>query len=53
MENRLVNVRLFSWHFSIDERWRPSLSRNRWHKEHGWADGYFKVYLFFGWEKKT
>ena len=49
MDGTIVNVRVFSWHFQIAKgTFRPSLSRNEWHKRTGWPDGYFSVYRVFG-----
>lgn len=50
MDGTIVNVRLFSWHFQIarDSWWQATVSRNEYHKEARWPDGYCRVYRFFG-----
>jgi hypothetical protein len=47
MSDDLVNIRIGMWHFHINRRLQPTLSRNEYHR--GYPDGVFAVYEFFGW----
>ena len=49
MSDRLINIRILDWHFGINRRWRPFLSRNRYHRENNWPDGKMAIYEFFNW----
>lgn len=48
MSNAFVNIRIGSVHFQIlrDRPWLR-ISRNDWHRDNGWPDGWFSVYQFF------
>jgi hypothetical protein len=48
MSNLIVNIRFFDWHFQVDDTWRPSVSRNSYHRENGWPDGRVRIHQWFG-----
>lgn len=48
MDNFVINIRILDWHFQVERGFvRPRFSRNPWHRESRWRDGYFSVYRFF------
>lgn len=47
MDSNYINIRFFSWHFQLNKDFMPSISRNNYHKDKGWPDGYFRVYRLF------
>lgn len=51
MDNTLINIRFIDWHFIVYITWKMEITRNRYHKQNGYPDGYFRVYRFFNYEK--
>jgi hypothetical protein len=49
MDSTIINIRILDWHFKIErETWKPRISRNRYHSNNGYPDGYAKIYRLFG-----
>lgn len=49
MDDTIINVMFISWHFQVQRgTLRPSFTRNQYHIDAGWPDGYFRVYNFLG-----
>jgi hypothetical protein len=49
MDNTIINIRLFAWHFQSERgSWKPKLSYNSYHKQNNFSDGYFRIYNVFG-----
>lgn len=48
MKDPIVNIRIFTWHFQLYDRFRIRIKRNTWHR--GLPEGWFKVYRFFKYE---
>jgi len=47
MDSTIINIRVLDWHFQIQrDTWKPRLSRNAYHRLHGWPDGKWRVYRF-------
>lgn len=46
MSNLWLNVRFGSWHLQAgpDYKWGFKISRNPWHEENGWPNGWFSLY---------
>lgn len=44
MSDKLINIRVFGWHFGVTRNWLPFLSYNSYHEEAGWPDGLFSIH---------
>jgi hypothetical protein len=52
MDDTNINIRIFAWHIQLRRgELIPNLSYNCYHKENNFADGYFKIYNFFGYRQ--
>ena len=51
MSNDWLNIRFFAWHLQSerDTWWVWTLTRNDFHPDSGYEDGYFAVYKFPLW----
>ena len=47
MDNSYINIRIMAWHFQVDNKWKIKFSKNNYHIENKYEDGYFKIYKFF------
>lgn len=47
MSNLYINIRIMSWHLQVDFDWKITVSKNKYHSDKGYPDGYFKIYQFF------
>ena len=49
MDSTHFNLRIFDWHVQILRgRFGVFVSRNTYHRTHGWPNGYVSLYNFFG-----
>lgn len=49
MSDTIINVRFGLYHLQLTKSWRPSISRNDFHR--GYPDGRFAIYELFGLER--
>lgn len=47
MSDLYVNIRFLQWHFQVSFTGKITISKNPFHKENGYPDGYFSIYQFF------
>lgn len=47
MSDCLINIRAWDWHLQLKRSGKVSVSRNAYHRDNGWPNGFFSIYEFW------